>query len=202
MTAIVEAACEILDWLDAAGWRACVIGGLAVQRWGEPRLTQDVDLTVLVGLGDEARFVDGVLGRFDGRRPDAHRFALTYRVLLVRASAGVPLDMALGSTQFEVESVDRSSNWEIEPGRVIRTCSAEDLLVHKLIAGRPRDVADVESIVARQFGRLDVDRVRQVVAAFADLKEDAELGRPFEDALAKAVRRRDTGLPGEPPREW
>jgi len=186
VTAIVDAACEILDWLDAAGWRACVIGGLAVQRWGEPRLTQDVDLTVLVGLGDEARFINSVLGRFDGRRPDTRRFALTYRVLLVRARVGVPLDMALGSTQFEVESVDRSSIWEIEPGRVIRTCSAEDLLIHKLIAGRPRDVADVETIVARQFGRLDVERVRRTLAAFAELKEDPELGRPFEDAIAKA----------------
>jgi hypothetical protein len=202
VTAIVEAAREILDWLDAAGWRACVIGGLAVQRWGEPRLTQDVDLTVLVGLGEEVRFVDTALGRFPGRRPDARRFALTYRVLLVRASTLVPLDMALGSTQFEIESVDRSSTWEIEPGRVIRTCSAEDLLVHKLIAGRPRDAADVESIVARQFRRLDVERVRRILAAFADLKGEAAFGRLFEDALAKAVRRRDTGLPGEPPREW
>lgn len=196
MTALVEAAREILDWLDAAGWRACVIGGLAVQRWGEPRLTQDVDLTVLVGLGDEARFIDGVLGRFDGRRPDARRFALTYRVLLVRASVGVPLDMALGSTQFEVESVDRSSNWEIEPGRVIRTCSAEDLVVHKLIAGRPRDVADVESIVARQSGHLDSERVRRTLAAFAELKEDPELGRPFERALVRAAESRGTAQPG------
>ena len=196
MTAIVEAAREILDWLDAAGWRACVIGGLAVQRWGEPRLTQDVDLTVLVGLGDEARFIDGVLGRFDGRRPDARRFALTYRVLLVRASVGVPLDMALGSTQFEIDSVDRSSNWEIEPGRVIRTCSAEDLVVHKLIAGRPRDVADVESIVARQLGHLDSERVRRTLAAFAELKEDPELSRPFERALVRAAASRGTAQTG------
>ena len=196
MTAIVEAAREILDWLDAAGWRACVIGGLAVQRWGEPRLTQDVDLTVLVGLGDEARFIDGVLGRFDGRRPDARLFALTYRVLLVRASVGVPLDMALGSTQFEVDSVDRSSNWEIEPGRVIRTCSAEDLVVHKLIAGRPRDVADVESIVARQLGHLDSERVRRTLAAFAELKEDPELSRPFERALVRSAASRGTAQTG------
>jgi hypothetical protein len=191
VTLIVEAASEILDWLDAAGWRACVIGGLAVQRWGEPRLTQDVDLTVLVGMGDEARFVDSVLARFDARRPDARQFALTYRVLLVRAAVGVPLDMALGSTQFEVESVDRSSSWEIEPGEVIRTCSAEDLVVHKLIAARPRDLADVETIVARQFRRLDVERVRRILAAFAELKEDPELSQPFENALVKAGRLRE-----------
>jgi hypothetical protein len=196
VTALVEAACEILDWLDAAAWRACVIGGLAVQRWGEPRLTQDVDVTVLVELGDETRFIDAVLGRFEGRRPDTRRFALTYRVLLARASVGVPLDMALGSTQFEVDSVDRSSSWEIEPGRVIRTCSAEDLLVHKLIAGRPRDAADVESIVVRQFGRLDVERVRRAVSGFSELTGNPELGRPFEHALVRAAESRGTAQPG------
>ena len=35
-------------------WQFCFIGGVAVQRWGEPRLTQDVDLTVLTGVGNEA----------------------------------------------------------------------------------------------------------------------------------------------------
>lgn len=188
MTALVEAARETLGWLEAAGWQACIIGGLAVQRWGQPRLTQDVDLTVLVGMGDEARFVDGVLARFQPRREDARAFALTYRVLLVRASMGVPVDIALGGTAFEAESFERSSEWEIEAGVMIRTCSAEDLLVHKLIAGRPRDLADVETIVARQGRRLDVARVRRLVAAFAEVKEDAGLGRPFEAALTKAAR--------------
>jgi hypothetical protein len=188
VTALVEAARETLEWLDAAGWQACIIGGLAVQRWGQPRLTQDVDLTVLVGLGDEARFVDGALARFQPRREDARAFALTYRVLLVRASMGVPVDIALGGTAFEAESFGRSSEWEIEAGVMIRTCSAEDLLVHKLIAGRPRDLADVETIVARQGRRLDVARVRKLVAAFAEVKEDAGLGHPFEEALTKTGR--------------
>ena len=103
MTALVAAAREILDWLRHDGWRSCVIGGLAVQRWGEPRLTQDVDLTVLVGPGTEAVFVDAALARFPGRRPDARPFALTYRVLLVQADNGVAIDLALGSTVFEIE---------------------------------------------------------------------------------------------------
>ena len=178
----------MLGWLDATGWRACIIGGLAVQRWGEPRLTQDVDLSVLVGLGHEARFIDDVLARFQPRREDARAFALAYRVLLVRASSGVPVDIAIGGSGFEAESVERSTEWEIEAGAMIRTCSAEDLLLHKLIAGRPRDLADIDTIVARQRRRLDVARVRTLVAVFAELKEDSELGRPFEEALMKTAR--------------
>jgi hypothetical protein len=195
MTALVVAARDILDWLHQGGWRCCVIGGMAVQRWGEPRLTQDVDVTVLVDPGSAERLVDEVLERFPGRRVDSRTFALTYRVLLVRAANGVAIDLALGSTGFESESVERSTPWEVEPGCPIRTCSAEDLIVHKLIAGRPRDLADIDGIVMRQFARLDLERIRTWIAGFAGLKEDTDLGRPLEMALVAARRRRGEGTP-------
>jgi len=185
VSAILVAASEVLTWLSEHDWLACVIGGLAVQRWGEPRLTRDVDVTVIVALGSEARMVDRALAQFSARREDARAFALQYRVLLVRASNGVALDLALGATGFEIESVKRSSIWEIEPGLALRTCSAEDLIVHKLVAGRPRDEADIEGIVARQRGKLDVGWVRQWAEAFAELKEDPDLSRPFEAALER-----------------
>ncbi|MGH8909898.1 MAG: hypothetical protein ACRD0K_26235 [Egibacteraceae bacterium] len=68
-----------------------------MQRWGELRLTRDVDLTVLSGFGDESRFVDVLLQRFEGRIDNAYEFALRSRVVLARASNGVPLDIALGA---------------------------------------------------------------------------------------------------------
>jgi hypothetical protein len=185
VSALLVAASEVLSWLLETEWPACVIGGLAVQRWGEPRLTRDVDLTVLVDLGHEEQMVNAALSHFAPRRPDAREFALRYRVLLVQASNGVALDLALGATGFEIESVNRSSMWEIEPGRTLRTCSAEDLIVQKLIAGRPRDGVDIAGIVARQRSRIDIAWIRQWVDAFAELKGDPDLGRPFETALQR-----------------
>jgi hypothetical protein len=44
------AAAHLQEWCAGRGWRCCVIGGLAVQRWGEPRQTRDVDLTLLTGM--------------------------------------------------------------------------------------------------------------------------------------------------------
>ncbi len=35
MTPLVAAACELIHFLEAAGFRACLVGGLVVQRWGE-----------------------------------------------------------------------------------------------------------------------------------------------------------------------
>ncbi len=49
MNALFTAAKEVCDFMQARRWKFCVIGGLAVHRWGEPRLTQDADLTLLTG---------------------------------------------------------------------------------------------------------------------------------------------------------
>ena len=53
----------------------------------------------------------------------------------------------------------------------LRSCSAEDLVIYKLVAGRARDIADIEGIVRRQATDLDVDRIRRYGALFAELKE-------------------------------
>ena len=55
MNALIHAAAELQAVCVAHDWRFCFIGGLAVQRWGEPRETVDVDLTLLTGFVDESR---------------------------------------------------------------------------------------------------------------------------------------------------
>ncbi|MCU0784694.1 MAG: hypothetical protein MUF81_11755, partial [Verrucomicrobia bacterium] len=77
---VLEAAGEVQTWCEHRRWRFCFIGGVAVQRWGEPRLTQDVDLTLLTGFGREEDFVDELLTAFTARRADARDFALSRRV--------------------------------------------------------------------------------------------------------------------------
>ena len=54
MNAVIAAAAELQAVCEAEGWRYCLIGGVALQRWGEARETVDVDLTLLTGFGDEA----------------------------------------------------------------------------------------------------------------------------------------------------
>ena len=64
MIEIFHLAAELQDFCRQQHWPLCFIGGIAVQRWGEPRVTQDVDMTIWTGFGDEPRFVDGLLRRF------------------------------------------------------------------------------------------------------------------------------------------
>jgi hypothetical protein len=184
--ALAAAAREVLSVLEAAGRPACLIGGLVVSRWGQPRATTDADFSVLTPFGEEEAVIDILLARFPVRRPDARTFALSYRVLLLVAESGVKIDVALAALPFEIEAIEDATPWDIAPGVAVRTCSAEHLVVYKLVAGRPQDLLDMETVVRRQGRRLDLSRIRRWAREFAEIKEDPDLLTPFETAVSKA----------------
>ena len=53
MNDLIRGAREIQDALEPTGYLFCFIGGIAVLQWGEPRLTRDLDVTVLARWGNE-----------------------------------------------------------------------------------------------------------------------------------------------------
>ena len=186
MNPIFSAALEIQSFCEQRAWRFCFIGAVAVQRWGQQRLTLDVDLTLLTGFGGEEPFVDQLLGSFPGRRPDAREFALRYRVLLLETSGRVPLDVALGAMPFEERAVTRASAFDIGGGSSLLTCSAEDLIVLKTFAGRDKDWLDIEGIVERQHGRLDRRQIFRELEPLLALKEAPEAADRLRALLASA----------------
>lgn len=155
MNALFEAAKEVCDFMASRRWKFCIIGGLAVQRWGEPRLTRDADLTLLTGFGEEESFIDPLLAHFSPRRADAREFALVNRVLLVTAKNGTPVDLSLAALPFEEEVITHTTPFEFAEGFVLPTCSADDLFIMKAFASRPKDWMDTEGIVSRQGAGLD-----------------------------------------------
>ncbi len=186
MNPIFAAALEIQEFCRARDWRFCFIGALAVQRWGEPRLTQDVDLTLISGFGAERRYVDELLRSYTGRIPEAGEFALKNRVLLLQSAAGIPVDVALGALPFEERIVERSSAWAIGAMHALTTCGAEDLVVLKAFAGRDKDWLDVEGIALRQGDRLDRALVWRELEPLLNLKEDTQSGRRLRRLLNKS----------------
>jgi len=176
MTPLLESALELQKFFLGQGWGFCIIGGLAVLRWGEPRFTRDVDVTLLSGFGREDEFIAPILGGgYTGRIPDAGDFARRNRVLLLNSPQGVPIDIALGGLPFESLAVDRSSLFTFAPECALRTCSAEDLMVQKLFSFRTRDVLDVETVVVRQQGRLDWDYIETQLRPLAEVKDQPEI---------------------------
>jgi Nucleotidyl transferase AbiEii toxin, Type IV TA system len=189
MVDVLATAVEVHRLCERRGWNFCFIGGIAVQRWGNPRFTVDVDLTLLTGYGSEERFVDAMLEDLEPRRADAREFALLHRVLLARSRKGVDVDVALGALPFEERSVARASVWSLEGGNELRTCSAEDLIVHKVFAGRDRDWDDVRGVLARKHGKLDWTIIRDELPPLLELKEAPEAMQRLEAVAAEVARR-------------
>ena len=97
------------------------------------------------------------------------------RVLLLRSSEGVGLDVALAALPYEELVIQRSSYLHYSPGISLRTCSAEDLIVLKAFAGRGQDWADIERVIVRQTGKLDWDYIYEQLRPLAQLKDAPEI---------------------------
>jgi hypothetical protein len=175
MTLLVDAAQEIVTFARSQGWSCCIVGGLALQHWGESRTTADVDICLLTGLGNESAFLQPLLAKFSARIADADDFAERNRVLLLAASNRVGIDVALAWSSFEETMLARAIEREYEPGVRLPTATAEDLIVTKAFAARPQDWVDVQGILARQRGRLDWEYIRRELSVLCELKEAPEI---------------------------
>jgi nucleotidyltransferase AbiEii toxin of type IV toxin-antitoxin system len=186
MSALFDAARDLQAFFEMQNWRFSFIGGLAVLRWGEPRFTRDIDVTLLCPYGSEDQVSIPLLkSGYKGRISDAKEFAQQNRVLILQDRNDVPIDISLGALTFEESLVERSTIFEFMPGCELRTCSAEDLLVLKLFAFRPRDILDAETIVIRQRGTLDWSYVETNLQPLAEVKGQAEIMKVLEDLKQK-----------------
>jgi hypothetical protein len=120
------------------------------------------------------------------RIPDALAFARRNLVVLARhAPTGVDLDVSLAWSGFEHEALAAAT--EASFGRVeVPMSTADDLVVFKAIAGRPRDLEDIEALVAL-YPRIDFVRIRTRLAELVALAEAPELLTRF-DALMQRVQ--------------
>ena len=179
------AAWEIGRFLDEHDIPYAVIGGLAVQEWGGARLTIDADFTIAAPLEGSTGIVQLITSQFPSRIADPQALAQRARMILVKASNGVEVDISLGLPGYEDELFRRTVEVEVEAGKHVRMCSAEDLIIHKAVAGRPQDVVDVESVVLRQGKRLNVAYVRRWLGEFSDLLANPDILNRFEQAYRK-----------------
>ena len=175
MNPLFQAGLEFQQFLQEKKWRFCFIGGLAVIRWGEVRVTQDVDLSLLSGFGNEDTYVDSLLARFRSRISEAKEFALTNRTLLLIASNEVAVDISLAGLPFEGEMVDRATPFSYAPDCSLVTCSAEDLVILKAFADRVKDWLDIEGILVRQGSGLDFEYITDRLTPLCELKDAPEI---------------------------
>jgi predicted nucleotidyltransferase len=180
---LLGALAAVVHWLNEAKVDFAVIGGLAASLHGKPRVTKDVDL---VAIADNDSWGDLLAAATRwGLKPRIEsplEFAATTRVLLlVHEPSQVEVDLSFGMLPFEQELVARAEQRNVKNVR-FPLASAEDIIVMKALALRPRDIADIEGIVA-STPDLDLDRVRRVVTQLSAALETVDHRAELEKIL-------------------
>jgi hypothetical protein len=182
---LVAALQDVMEWLRVEQVRGLVIGGVAASLLGRPRLTADVDVLVLVEqVRWPALLAAGAAFGFLSRVEDAIAFALRTRVLPVRHQPSmIDVDVVFGALPFEEEMLARAQEKVIGSVRIF-VPTPEDLLVMKLVAHRPQDLIDAESVLEAQTS-LDLRRIRRWLREFGIVLDRPELLQEFEAILAR-----------------
>ena len=175
MNGLFRAGLEMQDFLQNKQWRFCFIGGLAVLRWGEPRMTQDIDVSLLTGFGSEKDYIEDILSTFDSRISDPNNFAIRNRVLLIKASNGVAIDISLSGLPFESQMIKRSTPFDFDEGYSLITCSAEDLITLKAFANREIDWSVVKGIIIKMGKNLNFEYVFEQLVPLCEVKDDPNI---------------------------
>jgi len=187
MNILFRAGLELQDFFISKKREFCFIGGLAVIRWGEPRMTQDIDISLLSGFGNEKIYIEEILSNFKSRISNPADFAIENRVLLVSALNKIPVDISLSGIAFEKQMIRQASPFQFSEGCSLITCSAEDLIILKAFADRAKDWMDIEGIIMRQGRRLKTDYILRELKPFCEVKDSPEIMRRLEGLLQKYI---------------
>lgn len=183
---LLAALADLMQWLDATRIPSMVIGGVAASVLGRPRLTQDVDALAIL---PEAKWADalsaaarhGILPRIENPLD----FARKSRVLLMRhAESGIDIDVTFGGLLFERAAVDNSQVHDLG-GLRVRLPRVEDLLIMKAVARRPKDLQDIEGLLAAH-PEADVGTVRRWVSEFATAMSASDMLDDFDKLVARS----------------
>jgi hypothetical protein len=168
-----------------------LFGAQAVALYGLPRMTGDVDVTVEVAPAQSMALVAALeRAGFQLRVKDVDDFVARTRVLpFLHLPTGLPLDVVLAGSGLEEEFLRRVR--EIDAGGVrVPVISPEDLIVAKILAGRPKDIDDVQGILHARGEEIDRGRVREVLHLLEKALGQSDLLASFEAAGGEIERRR------------
>lgn len=173
----------------AIGGRWYLFGAQAAIWYGAARLSADVDVTVALG---DRRIADLVVALdasgFEARVPQPVVFAETSRVLpVVHRPTRMPADVVLAGPGLEEQFLARAQTQTIDDV-IVPIASAPDLVVMKVLAGRPQDLEDAIAVLRAQGAGLDEARARVTLRELERALDRHDLVAEFDRALAQARR--------------
>jgi len=185
-----------LDLLTALGpvlarWgRWYVFGAQAVIVYGVPRLSADVDVTLALAPDSPERFARDMQTAGFALRVTDPEFVRRTRVMpFVHLATGMPLDIVLAGSGLEDEFLERAVVTDIGGTRV-PVIDRTDLLIAKVLAGRPKDLEDARALwhLHGHEHELDAARVRRILHLLEEALSQGDLVSTFETIARRPDR--------------
>lgn len=178
---VVETLRDLGDAFAADALRWFLFGAQAALIYGSRRLTHDVDVTVLTG--DSTALSDRLQAHgFVLRVEDVDGFVARTRVLpMTHQATGMPVDVVLGGPGFEEYFWENRSQVEIG-GINVPVVRAVDLVLLKLLAGRPHDLEDARAVIA---AGANVDEIRVLVDSAVEALGEDDVRRRLAEVLGR-----------------
>lgn len=185
---VQPAALELLADLSSvlSRWgRWYVFGAQAVIAYGVPRLSADVDVTIQLTPDEPERFArDMDAAGFSIRVADPDFVRRTRVMPFVHRATAMPLDVVLAGSGLEDEFLDRVRDVDVG-GTVVPLIDPEDLIIAKVLAGRPKDLDDVSNLWRLRGHALDAGRIRATLRLLESALSQSDLLAAFESILRR-----------------
>ncbi len=172
--------------LEAVGAGWYVFGAQAALLYGAARLTADVDVTVHLHDKPTKVLVKALSAAGFQLRVEGDDFIERTRVIpVLHTATGVPADIVLAGPGIEELFLERAIMRDLDGVQVPVAC-AEDIVVMKILAGRPKDIEDVVAVLAAHPDDLDLDLVRSTLGLLEGALDQSDLLRMLEQAIERA----------------
>ena len=180
---VTPAVAEVLASLGAilARWGPWYLfGAQAVVAYGVPRLSADVDVTLRLTPDAPDRFAREMADAGFRLRVDDPEFVRRTRVMpFVHLASGMPVDVVLAGSGLEDEFLGRARLLDIE-GTQVPTIDPADLIIAKILAGRPKDIEDSRGLWRIRARELDAKRIESVLRLLEEALGQGDLVSAFE----------------------
>lgn len=165
-----------------------IIGGQAVLLYGAPRLTQDIDITLGISVDSLHDVVAICKAAGLSIIPDDYQgFAQRTFVLPAQdKTSGIRVDFIFSFTPYEQQAIRRARKVKIRD-RFVKFAAVEDVIIHKIFAGRPRDLEDIRHIVIKNPS-IDRAYIRKWLRKFDKSGESSGFTHTFNMIIKEAAR--------------
>lgn len=173
---------RLVSFLSKEKAEYIIIGGIAAGILGEPRLTGDIDVDILLNKDDISEFLD---------KAKKAGFKVTKQRCIKKAKeAGVfqinygdfHVDFIIASIGLEIQAFKRKRAIRLYGFRTFFP-TPEDFILLKIIPGRPQDLIDAEKVVIRNKRKLDKEYLKDWAKKLSDETQDMRIWNELQRLL-------------------